>query len=172
MWIPSHVRLIGNELIDERARQVALEGSILNRSLSSSDFQCLAKPALMKEWQAKWDSVDTGLCVCRWLCDSGPLDLAQWKILVGQTSSHWCACRAECEYCDPHSWIQWIQDSIFFLFGLKNRKKHFCKTSLNHLLVTTIYLDFLWDYHSKGTSTMIDYFWASISLSLDNWLWI
>jgi hypothetical protein len=28
--------------------------------LSSSDFQSLAKPALMRTWQAKWDSAGTG----------------------------------------------------------------------------------------------------------------
>jgi ribonuclease HI len=39
MWIPSHVGLVGNELVDERARQVALEGSIFDKPLSPSDFQ-------------------------------------------------------------------------------------------------------------------------------------
>jgi hypothetical protein len=41
MWIPSHV---GNELVDERARQAPLEGSIFDRPLSASDFQSLARP--------------------------------------------------------------------------------------------------------------------------------
>jgi hypothetical protein len=52
--------VVGNELVDERARQVALEGSIFDRPLSSIDFQSLARPALMRAWQAKWDSADTG----------------------------------------------------------------------------------------------------------------
>jgi hypothetical protein len=43
MRIPSHVRLVRNELVDELALQVALEGSIFDRPLSSSDFQSLAK---------------------------------------------------------------------------------------------------------------------------------
>jgi hypothetical protein len=43
MWIPSHVKLMGNDLVDARARQVALEGTIFDRPLSSSG-----------------DSVDTG----------------------------------------------------------------------------------------------------------------
>jgi hypothetical protein len=47
MWIPSHVGLLGNELVDERARQTELEGSIFDRPLSSSDFQSLARPVLM-----------------------------------------------------------------------------------------------------------------------------
>jgi ribonuclease HI len=45
MWIPSHVGLVGNELV---------EGSIFDRPLCSSDFQSLARPALMRAWQAKW----------------------------------------------------------------------------------------------------------------------
>jgi hypothetical protein len=60
MWIPSHVGLVGYELVDERARQVALEGSIFDRPLSPSDFQNLARPTLMRAWQAKLDSADTG----------------------------------------------------------------------------------------------------------------
>jgi hypothetical protein len=41
-------------------RQAALEGYIFDRLLSSSDFQSLVTPALMRAWQPKWDSVDTG----------------------------------------------------------------------------------------------------------------
>jgi hypothetical protein len=53
MWIPSHVGLVGNELVYERARQAALEVSIFDKPLSSSDFQSFARPALMRAWQAK-----------------------------------------------------------------------------------------------------------------------
>jgi hypothetical protein len=60
MWIPYHVGLMVNELVDERARQAAFEGSIFDKSLSLSDFQSLARPALMRVWQAKWDFADTG----------------------------------------------------------------------------------------------------------------
>jgi hypothetical protein len=58
MWILSHMGLVGNELVDERARQTVLEGSIFNRPLSSS--QSLARPALIGAWQAKWNSADNG----------------------------------------------------------------------------------------------------------------
>jgi hypothetical protein len=37
-----------------------LESTIFDRPLSSSDFQFLARPALMRAWQAKWDSAVTG----------------------------------------------------------------------------------------------------------------
>jgi ribonuclease HI len=53
MWIPFHVGVVGNKLVDDRARQVALEGTIFDRPLSSSNFQSLARPALMRAWQAK-----------------------------------------------------------------------------------------------------------------------
>jgi hypothetical protein len=105
MWILSHVGLVGNEMVDERARQAALEVSIFDRPLSPSDFQSLARLALMRAWQAKWGSADFSsalvcavskvlsghcsvrsdlgrfriikdlMCVYR-LCGSGPLDLA------------------------------------------------------------------------------------------------
>jgi hypothetical protein len=56
----SRIGLMGNELVDERARQAALEGFIFDRPLSSGDFQILSRPVLMRAWQAKWDSADTG----------------------------------------------------------------------------------------------------------------
>jgi hypothetical protein len=56
MWLSSQVGLVGDELVDERAREVALEGFIYDRPLTPSDFQSLARPALMRAWQAKWDS--------------------------------------------------------------------------------------------------------------------
>jgi hypothetical protein len=60
VWIPAHVGLMGNELVDDRARHVALEVNIFDSSLFSSDFQILARPALMRAWQTKWDSTETG----------------------------------------------------------------------------------------------------------------
>jgi hypothetical protein len=52
MWTPSHVKLVGNELVDEQTRQAALEGSIYDIPLTSSDFQSLARPAFKRAWQA------------------------------------------------------------------------------------------------------------------------
>jgi hypothetical protein len=48
MWIPYHVGLVGNELVDEQARHAALEGSIFDITIFSSDFQNLASPALIR----------------------------------------------------------------------------------------------------------------------------
>jgi ribonuclease HI len=33
LWIPSHVGLVGNEMVDDRARQAELEGTIFDRPL-------------------------------------------------------------------------------------------------------------------------------------------
>jgi hypothetical protein len=51
---------VRNKLVDERAQQAALEGSIFDRPLFPIDFRSLARPALMRVWQTKWDYVDTG----------------------------------------------------------------------------------------------------------------
>jgi hypothetical protein len=60
MWIPSHVGLVGNELVDGEARYASLNGSIFDRPPSPSDFQSLARPVLLREWQRKWDLADHG----------------------------------------------------------------------------------------------------------------
>jgi hypothetical protein len=43
MWIPSHVGLVGDELVDGEARYESLNGSIFDRPPSPCDFQSLAK---------------------------------------------------------------------------------------------------------------------------------
>jgi ribonuclease HI len=39
MWIPSHVDLEGNKIVDERARHAALSGAVFDRALPLIDFQ-------------------------------------------------------------------------------------------------------------------------------------
>jgi hypothetical protein len=53
MWIPSHVGLVGPELVDEEARYAPLNGSIFDKPLSPCDFQSLTRSVLLKEWQKK-----------------------------------------------------------------------------------------------------------------------
>jgi hypothetical protein len=53
MWIPSYVGLVGNELVHGEARYASLNGSIFDRPLSPCDFQSLAIPVLIREWQRK-----------------------------------------------------------------------------------------------------------------------
>jgi hypothetical protein len=52
--------LVGNELVDGETRYASLNGSIFDRPLSPYDFQTLARPVLLREWQRKWDLADTG----------------------------------------------------------------------------------------------------------------
>jgi hypothetical protein len=60
MWFPSHVRLVGNKLVDGGARYASLNGSIFDRPLPPCDYQSFARPVLLREWQRKWDLADTG----------------------------------------------------------------------------------------------------------------
>jgi hypothetical protein len=54
------VGLVGNELVDREAQYASLNGSIFDRTLSPCDFQSLARPVLLREWQKGWDLADTG----------------------------------------------------------------------------------------------------------------
>jgi hypothetical protein len=56
MWIPAHVKLEANEIMNERARHAALHVSVFERSLPPVDFQGLARFVL----QETLDSADTG----------------------------------------------------------------------------------------------------------------
>jgi hypothetical protein len=60
MWIPAHVELEGNQLVDERARHVELNCTVFERPLPPVDFQGFAKSVLLRECQGKWDAADTG----------------------------------------------------------------------------------------------------------------
>jgi hypothetical protein len=60
MWIPFHVGLEGNDIVDERARHAALNGAVFDRPLPPIDFQGLARSLLLREWQGKWNAADTG----------------------------------------------------------------------------------------------------------------
>jgi hypothetical protein len=40
--------------------EASLKGSIFDRPLLPCDFQSLARPVLLRDWQRKWDSADHG----------------------------------------------------------------------------------------------------------------
>jgi hypothetical protein len=60
MWIPVHVGLEGNEIVDKRGQHTALNGAIFERPLPTVDFQGLAESVLLREWQEKKNATDTG----------------------------------------------------------------------------------------------------------------
>jgi hypothetical protein len=101
MWIPSHVRLVVNELVDERVRRVALEGSIFDRPLSSSDFQSLGRPASIRSCQAKCGSADTGRFAYSIFPDvtlrpwfEGQKEERRFACTVSRVLSGHCSCRS------------------------------------------------------------------------------
>jgi hypothetical protein len=49
IWIQALMGLEGNEIVDEQARNAALNG----------DFQGLARSVLLRDWQGKWAAADT-----------------------------------------------------------------------------------------------------------------
>jgi hypothetical protein len=51
MWIPSHVGLEGNEIVDERARHAALNGVVFDGPLPPMDFQGLARSLRVRKIQ-------------------------------------------------------------------------------------------------------------------------
>jgi hypothetical protein len=60
MWIPSHVGLVGNELFDKRTGGIRRTGGISRLHLRQTIIHSLARPTLMRAWQEKWESTDTG----------------------------------------------------------------------------------------------------------------
>jgi hypothetical protein len=53
IWIPSHMGLEGNKLVDERAHHAALNGTVFDRPLPPVNFQCLLRSVLLRKWQEK-----------------------------------------------------------------------------------------------------------------------
>jgi hypothetical protein len=49
--------------VDEQARYAALNGAVFERLFPQVDFQSLARSVLLREWQGKWNAVDTGSSV-------------------------------------------------------------------------------------------------------------
>jgi hypothetical protein len=61
MWIPVHVGLEDNDIVHKRTRHAALNGAVFDRPLPPVDLQGLARSVLLREYQGKWDAVDTGI---------------------------------------------------------------------------------------------------------------
>lgn len=53
-WVPSHVGVIGNENVDEAARNIISNNTIENVNLPRSDFKCLIKKNVKEKWRNEW----------------------------------------------------------------------------------------------------------------------
>ena len=60
-WIPSHVNIVGNEVVDKLAKK-ALNHDLIDFQIQRdiSDLYALLSDRLMKEWQILWDGNKTG----------------------------------------------------------------------------------------------------------------
>ncbi|CAF4924610.1 unnamed protein product [Rotaria socialis] len=53
-WVPAHVRIEGNELADQLARE-ATNLHISNRAIPASDYIPIIKSTIYSQWQHKWE---------------------------------------------------------------------------------------------------------------------
>jgi hypothetical protein len=60
MWIPSHVRISGNEFADGLTRQAVESGTIHGQMTVANDDRILARQAMVKQWKHVWRTGDTG----------------------------------------------------------------------------------------------------------------
>jgi hypothetical protein len=60
MWIPSHLRILGNEVVDGLVRQVVESGTVHEQMTVGNDHRILATQAMVKQWQHGSRTGDTG----------------------------------------------------------------------------------------------------------------
>ncbi len=60
MWIPAHRGIQVNEKVDSLAKQALENEEVMNNSLSKYEAKAVIKAYVTKEWQHKWDTVNTG----------------------------------------------------------------------------------------------------------------
>ncbi len=60
MWIPAHRGNKGNEKVDALAKQALKREEIMDISLSKSEAKGIIERNVMKEWQLRWDTGNTG----------------------------------------------------------------------------------------------------------------
>jgi ribonuclease HI len=55
MWVPSHVGIEGNEIVDRIAREASRNVELWNMKTYRNDLFPLAKNHMLKEWQKRWN---------------------------------------------------------------------------------------------------------------------
>ena len=60
-WSPGHVGIDGNEAADNLAKQATIDGEESNLPITLQEFSSLIKEKQKRNWQTKWDNLDTKL---------------------------------------------------------------------------------------------------------------
>ncbi len=60
MWIPAHRGIKGNAKVVSLAKQALKNVVVMNISLGKYEAKSVIKAYTTKEWQHKWDTVNTG----------------------------------------------------------------------------------------------------------------
>ncbi len=60
MWIQAHRGIKSHEKVDSLAKQALKNEEVMNISLSKYEAKAVIKSYTTKEWQHKWDTLNTG----------------------------------------------------------------------------------------------------------------
>jgi ribonuclease HI len=61
MWVPAHVGIDGNEMVDRIAKESAASGNLYRGGVLECDLYPQIKACLLKDWQSRWDGGDMGM---------------------------------------------------------------------------------------------------------------
>ena len=60
-WVPSHVGVLLNELVDKEAKAAIRERSVSNRALPFTDYYPIIEQKLKVKWQQNWSSLSANI---------------------------------------------------------------------------------------------------------------
>lgn len=55
-WVPAHVGILGNELVDREAKEAAFFPSINSKAIPHQDLKCTVRSYIVEKWQRRWSS--------------------------------------------------------------------------------------------------------------------